>query len=89
MPLLFAVDRALVLAVMEMPAAPVMVAMMSRAGAVMPPVMDGRMSPVGALGDGRRARPDTRCRGENAGDNEAHENQEASHGMDPSLWPRG
>jgi hypothetical protein len=49
------------------------------------PLMDARTSVMGAFGDGRRARPDGGCRAENARNDEAYENQKASHGMDPSF----
>jgi hypothetical protein len=61
-----AMDRTLVLAVMDVPAVPVTGAMMARASTTMLPVVDGRTSVMGVLGGRRRARPDGGRGGENA-----------------------
>lgn len=80
---------AVMLAVMDMMAVPVMAAMMTRASGMTTPVMDGRPMAMGALGDVRRARPDSGRRRQNARNDDTYKNHEASHEMDPSLRPRG
>jgi hypothetical protein len=84
-----AVGRALVLAVMDMPTALMTAAMMTSASGMTTPMMDGRTMVMNARANGSSARPDSGCRGENACNEQKYDNQEASHGIESSLWPCG
>lgn len=77
------VGRAPVLAVVDMPAAPMGVGVMTT------PAMGASTTVTGVGDDGRRPRPNSGSRGEDGRNDETYENQEACHRMDPSLWPCG